>query len=601
MKRFTLMLIMILFAYLNLFGATIAGTVYLETIEQTIADVTLELYVLEGDDFNVYVSTTESGQNGQFTFDGLEYGMYNILVYYQDQIVDDITDIALSPATEPINGLEIIINPTILPQGNLHVDVEADPSVQNIYISIFDNNSQSYYEELVVQNEVTFSDISVGEYILTTGGFGLELYIYDGATSYEDATLIEVLEDETTNVTISLTGYEEQFYTISGNVSSSHGEVIGQATVLLIPLSNNGSSSWNYVDEYYQITNAAGDYSITVPEGEYELSVSARFFSPTFWPGTQNPLEAVPIDISSNLFNIDFEIFFVNDEGFTVSGEVNVIDDDSELPVYVIAVSSDEDDDDYIEVVTVRDDGSYDISLDESGEYFLLATTSGVFPVYYPDVYDWEDAQVLQVESDIEDINFTLNQPENQGIETVAGVVTNDDGSGVSGATVLLYDQNDIPVTFTTTNSNGEYSLTYLASNDYAFNVTKMYYQSYSEDINTGEQSSVDAVINMVNPTPVSETNTVVQPYLLSNYPNPFNPETTITYYVGSSGNVEVEVYNILGQKVKTLVQDDKSRGLHSVIWNGKDDNSNPVSSGIYLYKIKSGKYSKTKKMILMK
>jgi len=308
----------------------------------------------------------------------------------------------------------------------------------------------------------------------------------------------------------------------------------------------------------------------------------------------------VPIDISSNLFNIDFEIFFVNDEGFTVSGEVNVIDDDSELPVYVIAVSSDEDDDDYIEVVTVRDDGSYDISLDESGEYFLLATTSGVFPVYYPDVYDWEDAQVLQVESDIEDINFTLNQPENQGIETVAGVVTNDDGSGVSGATVLLYDQNDIPVTFTTTNSNGEYSLTYLASNDYAFNVTKMYYQSYSEDINTGEQSSVDAVINMVNPTPVSETNTVVQPYLLSNYPNPFNPETTITYYVGSSGNVEVEVYNILGQKVKTLVQGDKSTGLHSV-WNGKDDNSNPVSSGIYLYKIKSGKYSKTKKMILMK
>jgi len=88
---------------------------------------------------------------------------------------------------------------------------------------------------------------------------------------------------------------------------------------------------------------------------------------------------------------------------------------------------------------------------------------------------------------------------------------------------------------------------------------------------------------------------------LQGNYPNPFNPETTIRYSLKESVPVVIEIYNVKGQLVKTLVNEAKAAGNHSVVWNGRDNQNRPVSSGIFFYKMHAGKYSNTKKMILMK
>jgi len=97
--------------------------------------------------------------------------------------------------------------------------------------------------------------------------------------------------------------------------------------------------------------------------------------------------------------------------------------------------------------------------------------------------------------------------------------------------------------------------------------------------------------------------NTIVQTedYLKQNYPNPFNPITTICYQLPENGKVELTIYNLKGQKVKTLVNDQLSAGQHSIVWNGTDENNKPVSSGIYFYKLKATNFEKTRKMILMK
>ncbi len=88
---------------------------------------------------------------------------------------------------------------------------------------------------------------------------------------------------------------------------------------------------------------------------------------------------------------------------------------------------------------------------------------------------------------------------------------------------------------------------------------------------------------------------------LLSNYPNPFNPTTTIFFNVTQTSSfVSLEIYNLKGQKVKTLPVT-LSGDEGSAIWNGIDDSGKSVSSGIYFYKLKSGNFEKTKKMILMK
>jgi len=103
---------------------------------------------------------------------------------------------------------------------------------------------------------------------------------------------------------------------------------------------------------------------------------------------------------------------------------------------------------------------------------------------------------------------------------------------------------------------------------------------------------------------PVSTDDVTVTPnaeLLGQNYPNPFNPTTTIAYNMLEDGNVSIEVFNIKGQLVKTLINDYKIAGDHTLVWEGTNNANHKVSSGIYFYKMKSGNYSSTKKMILMK
>lgn len=89
---------------------------------------------------------------------------------------------------------------------------------------------------------------------------------------------------------------------------------------------------------------------------------------------------------------------------------------------------------------------------------------------------------------------------------------------------------------------------------------------------------------------------------LITNYPNPFNPSTTISFYVSQNSEfVNLEVFNIKGQKVKTLIYEEMQKGEHSIIWSGLDSNNKPVSSGIYLYKIKAGNQELVNRMLLLK
>lgn len=85
------------------------------------------------------------------------------------------------------------------------------------------------------------------------------------------------------------------------------------------------------------------------------------------------------------------------------------------------------------------------------------------------------------------------------------------------------------------------------------------------------------------------------------NYPNPFNAGTVIDYAVDRHSQILIEVYNILGQKVKTLVNENKMPGRYRAEWDGNDAKGSPVASGVYLYKIKSDNFAETRKMLLLK
>lgn len=90
-------------------------------------------------------------------------------------------------------------------------------------------------------------------------------------------------------------------------------------------------------------------------------------------------------------------------------------------------------------------------------------------------------------------------------------------------------------------------------------------------------------------------------PELQSNYPNPFNASTVIAYTLTAGARVKIEIFDILGRRVSTLVDEPQTAGLHQIIWNGTDTNGRALASGVYFYRLSAGGSSQAKKMVLLK
>jgi len=114
----------------------------------------------------------------------------------------------------------------------------------------------------------------------------------------------------------------------------------------------------------------------------------------------------------------------------------------------------------------------------------------------------------------------------------------------------------------------------------------------------TGTEMSIGSIVVL------NESAIITSFELTQNYPNPFNPSTTIDYNIDSSGYVSLNVYDVMGRLVRTLVDEYKEAGNvngYSVTWDGLDNLGNKVSTGIYIYSLQAQGVSTTKKMVLMK
>jgi hypothetical protein len=88
---------------------------------------------------------------------------------------------------------------------------------------------------------------------------------------------------------------------------------------------------------------------------------------------------------------------------------------------------------------------------------------------------------------------------------------------------------------------------------------------------------------------------------LAQNFPNPFNPTTTIRFALVESGDVALSIYDVSGQQVRSLVDEWRSAGRHSIVWDGRDDAGRQVASGVYVYRLRAGQFSRSAKMVITK
>ena len=128
-------------------------------------------------------------------------------------------------------------------------------------------------------------------------------------------------------------------------------------------------------------------------------------------------------------------------------------------------------------------------------------------------------------------------------------------------------------------------------------------YEFYVTTVNRSGMESVPSEIFEIYTVDAENPNSPTVTKLIGNYPNPFNPSTKITFSLSADDakNAKIEIYNVKGQKIKQLRITNNELGMNEVVWNGKDNSGNSVSSGIYLYKLTAGSKTQTKKMILMK
>lgn len=108
-----------------------------------------------------------------------------------------------------------------------------------------------------------------------------------------------------------------------------------------------------------------------------------------------------------------------------------------------------------------------------------------------------------------------------------------------------------------------------------------------------GNQWNQDLIIQLESHIPLKTC-------LIGNFPNPFNPSTVIKYSIGNPGIVKLNIYNIQGQNIKTLVSNHLEPGQYDTIWSGIDDQGNHVASGMYIYKLETGKHVISKKLMLL-
>ena len=260
--------------------------------------------------------------------------------------------------------------------------------------------------------------------------------------------------------------------------------------------------------------------------------------------------------------------------------------------------------------VTIRPDQGYAIVYDEQGISGLsygysdpaIDTWGGVLFTPTADGYLTEiDIGIVADQATIGlhfYESFDGSIPEEELLETTVTATTSG-WISVSIDSIAVYENTDFFIAinmnenFLSIDNAGDLDgRTYISSNGVNFNNGL----SNSGDLNLRAKISTTATTIDI------QSNTIPVIFKLSqNYPNPFNPVTTLHYDLPVNGLVNITIYDMLGRKVKTLINQTLDAGYKSVIWDATNDYGKLVSAGIYLYQLRTGEYSSTKKMLLLK
>ena len=367
-------------------------------------------------------------------------------------------------------------------------------------------------------------------------------------------------------------------------------------------------------------TDENGEYKVGgLATGNHVVQVIADGFYAQFYENarTRDQADLVEVTSPSETPAIDLFLQPKEDRRGTITGRV--FSDADDTPIFggvVIAVSPRHR---IPHIAFSGPHGHYKLTDLPSGRYYVFAWARGFVGEFFKDARRFKNADPVGVENGqvAEGIDFGLRPRHRNGTYTVRGRIRDAiNDTPLLGILVRAISvDGDVEVS-AVTDANGDYSLIELPAGDYKVDVSGVGYEDgYFGGTNEQNASSITvgngqdfegANMNLGedNITGVADEDaTVPEAFeLFQNYPNPFNPETQIKYQLSERSQVTLKIFNLLGQQVVTLVNEEQPIGAYTIQWNGKDSFGRPAATGVYIFQMKAGdEFIMSKRMLLLK
>ena len=564
--------------------------------------------------------TIQADANGNFSH-GLLFGKYAI---YVPGTADLLPSWSAMEFTGDVSAYDITLKPIVTISGTVN-NVSGFMWAKVAGFSI--NSGRPFTTEVNMMDGSYALDVAPGEYVLQVSAYFMDndkpyTYVgyYDGKSTPKNADHLMVQSD-VSGIDFTLPNAQVSHFTVTGTVTSNASKKpVANAQVTIV----STNVLQNTMQTYDATTDANGVYSITgstmLDEDSLIAFVHADGFFAEFYDNQTTFLTADKVVYHANeIVTLDFGLDTLDtSNGYSISGTVTDADGKAipfgQVTAYTTATN--------VGVATTQVDSAGSYSFDAifpSGSTVYLQCWAGFD--YKPEIYDnvdsWENATAIQIDAaNVENINFSLDpMPSNRlALGDIVGHVSIPNGNGLhktsnpyEGAIVYVRpsgakEWNRVDYV----DNNGNFDLPIDTYGDYDVILTAPGYEDQVSTVSVTEQTGLsDNSVEMTLSTSAidngNNAKVIRTDKLYDAYPNPFNPSTTIRIELQKTENVQLTIYNVVGQKVTTLFSGNLPSGSKLFKWNGKDFNGRSVASGLYFYQLRTKSTVQTKSLIFLK
>ncbi|MDR3609256.1 MAG: T9SS type A sorting domain-containing protein [Ignavibacteriaceae bacterium] len=538
----------------------------------------------------------------------------DIASYYVTAVINHIE-------SDPSNKVEIEVVPPVIAFGKISGNLYDDSTKGTVGIGNVDfipaNDSMHIMDNfgMSVMTD-SFGNFSArlrpGDYYMYSAARRYYGEFYDNVKTIQNATKITLNANDSLYFSIGLARIIPPVtYSVSGWVKDGSGNSLKAMLTAFITNRQHNPSCWEL--SYVARTDSQGNYQINGVKPGDTLVVYAeplnRAFIPQYYNGKSTFETADRIGITGNVTDINFTLAAKPVYNNGISGTVK--DSAGTTVVAGSVIIYKQNNNRFVFKGRAKTDtltGVYSFTNLEPGQYILLAEGRGYVPSFFK--YDgsvtmnWKkaDSVVVTETSLVSDVNFFLKlHTVHVGGGFVFGTVRGNDGSTLPGSLNYIVDAGGDFVDYCVSDLDGSYMIGTVEAGSYTMVSSLVSFQdaqkTVSIDYTSNSTLNVDVSLSPNSTTGVSDKVTVVSGYeLKQNYPNPFNPSTTITYQIPQNSFVSLKVYNILGNEVATLVNEQQLAGRYN--FNFKANN---LASGVYIYRLQAGSFISVRKLTLLK